>query len=245
MIRTLRYEEPIAVLGDIHGRLDLLEPLLERLGDRPVLTAGDVADRGANARGVIEHLIARGVTGVQGNHEEWFLSWVQGRGFDTFVLSPQFGADATLSSYEVRGRTVHEVESQRWRVPAHHREWLESLALVVDLHVMGEPYWLTHGGIPSFHSFEGLTVDQVVPWLVEHHPRDILWAGTEPEYMLPIDRTVIMGHMAIPEPLDMGHVLALDTGAGTFGIHGALTAVLLPERTFVSEGPLEPPPWLP
>ncbi len=74
-----------------------------------------------------------------------------------------------------------------------------------------------------------------MPWLVEHHPYDLLWASNDPETMLPLGRPVIMGHVPRARPLDTGEVLALDTGCGTTA-DGRLTAVLLPERRFVTVG---------
>ena len=46
-----------------------------------------------------------------------------------------------------------------------------------------------------------------------------------------------MGHAPRDEPLDTGDVIAIDTGAGTRDGGGRLTALLLPERKFVTVGP--------
>lgn len=244
LLQQRKYDEPVAVIGDIHGRLDLLTPLLARLQGRKILVLGDVIDRGPDARGVIDALLAAEADGVLGNHEEWFLAWVKGFGFDHFVLHPLFGAESTLASYGVRGRTSAEVMAQAWRVPPTHVAWLEARPLLIDLEVMGARYWMCHGGLPNFHDYEDIPLEEIMPWLVENSPRDLLWSGTEPEVMGQVDRPILMGHMVVHEPLDRGSIIALDTGAGTFGVHGALTALLLPERTFIQEGPLETPPWL-
>ena len=50
---------------------------------------------------------------------------------------------------------------------------------------------------------------------------------------------MIMGHVALNDPLDTGDVLAIDTGAGALGRHGRLTAVVLPQRKFVTVGASE------
>jgi serine/threonine protein phosphatase 1 len=228
------------VIGDIHGCRDLLERLLARLGDMPVLVLGDVVDRGSDARGVVDALVARGASGVLGNHEEWLLAWLRGEGFDSFALKYWMGGDATLASYGVAGRTPRLVEAETWRVPAEHRAWLESLALVVDLDVQGERYWLIHAGIPSHLDLTGVPVRGVVPWIVEHHPRTLRWSVTRPDDAIPADRCVVMGHVPLAEPVDLGHVIAIDTGAGTLADEGRLTAVVLPDRRFVTVGPGEP-----
>src|SRR3954471_11266991 len=75
------------VIGDIHGRLDLLEDLLAKihaeLQHRPapktlLVFVGDLVDRGPNSAQVIERLRAYRRSGIQpvfllGNHEEVFL----------------------------------------------------------------------------------------------------------------------------------------------------------------------------
>ncbi len=227
--------EPVAVVGDIHGRLDLLDQLLGRLGTRRILVIGDVVDRGPDSRGVIDRLIEIHAAGVRGNHEEWLLSWLRGQGLDDWAIRPKMGGLPTLRSYGVTGITRSELESQVWRVPGEHRTFLESLALVGDLEAMGHRYWMVHAGIPSHVSLDGVPFDQVVPHLAQHHPRQLLWASNDPETMLPVDRPVVMGHQPRHEPMDNGDVIAIDTGAATLET-GRLTAVLLPERRFVTVG---------
>ena len=98
---------PVAVIGDIHGRADLLARLLAQLGEMPVFVVGDVCDRGPDTREVIEQLVARGARGVRGNHEDWLCQFVDGRGFDSVALNAMFGGAATLRSY-VRLSTAYQ-----------------------------------------------------------------------------------------------------------------------------------------
>ena len=84
---------PVAVIGDIHGRADLLKKLLAKLGKAMrVFFVGDVIDRGPDSFGVVEQLMARGAAGVRGNHEEWMRRYINGEGFNGDVLQRQFGA---------------------------------------------------------------------------------------------------------------------------------------------------------
>lgn len=227
------HSTPVAVIGDVHGRSDLLRRLLAELPDMPVYVLGDVGDRGPDTKGVIETLIRIGARGVRGNHDEWLTTWANGDDFDTFALNPAMGGSATLASYGVEGRRPREVLSQHWRVPESHRAWLSALPVALDLEVMGVRYWLVHAGVPATEPLVGLTPEQVVPYLARENPAGMLWAKNDPYEMLPLDRTVIMGHLRMRRPLDTGNVLAIDTGAGTDTM-GALTAVILPERRFVS-----------
>lgn len=235
-VQSRRYDRPVAVLGDLHGRSDLLRAMLDALPpDMPVLVAGDVCDRGPDTRGVLDLLVARGADGVCGNHDLWLADWALGAGFDPFALHPHMGGHATLASYGVVGRSRAEIEAQRHKVPPAHALWLATRPIAIDLHVMGTPYWLVHAGVPSTVDLSGLTAAQVVPHLAHHKPDTLLWAKNDPDDMLPLDRTVVMGHLVLTEPIDNGHVLAIDTGCGSRQL-GYLTAVILPERRFVRVG---------
>lgn len=235
LVRRFVFQRPIAVVGDLHGQLDLLDKLLLELGDRPLVVVGDVIDRGPDTRGVVARLIERGAVGVRGNHEEWMLAWLRGDGLDRYAIRPKMGGLAALRSYGAMEQTHAALESQAWRIPDEHRQFFEELALVGDLRVEGAAYWLVHAGLPAHVSFEGVAYDQIVPWLARHHGKELLWGTNEPEAIPPVDRPVIMGHLVRDEPLDTGDVLAIDTGAGTV-VNGRLTAVLLPERAFVTVG---------
>lgn len=226
----------VAVIGDIHGRLDLLDALLARLGDIPIVSAGDVCDRGDDTRGVIDRLMEREALGVRGNHEEWLIRWASGDGFDDFALSPAMGGSATLASYDVDPMgSIGDIEEQHVRVPLAQRRWLAGLPLALSLRVAGHRYWVVHAGLPPrFRIPKTLDPQYRVAWLCANHPQMMTWAKMHPEACIRTDGTVIMGHVPLPKPIDADHVIAVDTGAGTWGPQGALTAIVLPERVFIS-----------
>lgn len=232
---------PAAVIGDIHGRSDLLGRLLERLPGREIFVVGDVGDRGPDTRGVIDRLIAAGAAGVRGNHEEWLIGWLSGEPLDPFALNPRMGGAATLASYGVDTRDPARIDAQRHRVPPEHAAWLRALPVALRLEVLGEGWWLIHAGIPSTVPLSGLRPGEVVPHLAARHADALLWAKNDPEEMLPVDLPVIMGHVPLAAPIRRLHgagaarsgVIALDTGCGR---GGPLTALLLPEARCVSIG---------
>lgn len=228
--------ERIAVIGDIHGEAGLLTVLLEALpDDRPLVTVGDVGDRGPDTAGVLDLLVDRGAVGALGNHDLWLRAWTRGEGFDPFALHPAMGGEATLRSYGVLSGSPPEIEAQRFSVPRTHRRWLDELPWVLDLQVAGAPYWVAHTGLPAYHPAVALPVEERVPWLAQGGLAEAVWAKVDPAALLPLDRPLIMGHMAQQRPLDLGAVLALDSGSGY--PDGLLSALLLPERRFVTVGP--------
>jgi hypothetical protein len=146
-----------------------------------------------------------------------------------------FGAPATLASYGIEGKTVREVEAQHHRIPRDHLAFVMSLPIALRLVVDGAPFWLVHAGMAPSISLEGVQLNDVVKHCVEHTPHELLWRGAPPSELLPVDCPVVSGHISRREPVDVGHAIAIDTGCGRTP-DGRLTAVVLPERRFVTVG---------
>jgi serine/threonine protein phosphatase 1 len=118
----------IYAVGDIHGRLDLLNQLLARIDTdialrgpaRPVYVfLGDYIDRGPSSRETIDRLIEHGATHetvfLKGNHELIAIKCLSDRGlFDQWL---RLGGLATLVSYGVSaeilatGKQIAELQS--------------------------------------------------------------------------------------------------------------------------------------
>jgi len=222
-------------VGDIHGRLDLLSPLLREIAldaqashpkRRPLLIfLGDYVDRGPDSRGVVDAILkieaagAFEVAPLKGNHEDALLQ---------FLADPQIAASwmehggaATLASYGVQPAAVRS-DADSWSkvrdafeaaLPADHRAFYERLEL---MHVVGD-YAFVHAGVRPGVSLE----DQA-----EH---DLLWIRKE---FLgnagPFDKVIVHGHTPSEEPQFVGNRLGLDTGAYATGV---LSAVRLQGET--------------
>jgi serine/threonine protein phosphatase 1 len=107
----------IYAIGDIHGRLDLLDKLLARIKtdiglrptERPVYVfLGDYIDRGPSSRETIDRLIEHGATHesvfLKGNHELIAIKCLSDRGlFDQWL---RLGGLETLVSYGVSAETL-------------------------------------------------------------------------------------------------------------------------------------------
>jgi serine/threonine protein phosphatase 1 len=221
----------IYAVGDVHGRLDLLEDLLGQIaadaakikpsGDMVLVLLGDYIDRGAYSRGVIDCLIRlSGVPGVElrvlkGNHEQALLDFL-----DEPEIGPawvQQGGAATLVSYGVAApqtRNAAELWAQASEalaeaLPPEHLRFLRGLELYAEY---GD-YIFVHAGLRP-----GVPLER-------QSERDLLWIRDEfLEASGPFPKVVVHGHSPEPEPFLGKHRLGLDTGAYATGI---LTAARL------------------
>jgi serine/threonine protein phosphatase 1 len=222
-------------VGDIHGEREKLEALLGCLplqaGDRFVFT-GDYVDRGADAYGVVERLIALATeypcVFLLGNHESMlldFLGW-KGRAYfagDAFLAN---GGARTLASY---GYFDQEDPSPiGFRLPASHEEFYRGLRL---WHLEGD-YLFVHAGLGPAQ----LAAGDVDFALRRVRPEDLLWRRDTHEQPHRLGLTIVYGHTPAPDlqvrwnpPFSIG----IDTGA-TFG--GPLTAIRLPDETIFQAG---------
>lgn len=234
--------ERVYAVGDVHGRRDLLErtdALIARdletfppRGSVRRIYLGDYVDRGADSRGVIEHLCraCRGADApicLMGNHDWWFRGFLEGGEVSPAWLSS--GGDVTLASYGVAELPAFDDPAawtrlrgrlRRW-VPAEHRRFLNRLERLVQ---RGD-YVFAHAGIRP-----GLP-------LAEQEARDLLFIR-EPFLSFAGDLGVVVvhGHTVAEEPIVAGHRIGIDTGAYWTG---RLTTLVLEDDTqrFLTTGP--------
>ena len=217
-------------VGDVHGRLDLLRALLERIeadnarrgpAKTYLVFLGDLVDRGPDSRGVIEHLVAnppafaRNIV-IKGNHEEFFLGVLEG---DTSLVQHwlAYGGTECAQSYGLTSGWLLNasphgvVERLQADVPEAHVRFLSSMA---DSFRFGD-YLFVHAGIRP-----GVAIDR-------QQSRDLRWIR---EGFLD-DRTdhgvmVVHGHTIVEAPEEHANRIAVDTGAYR---SGTLTALAIEE----------------
>ena len=223
--RGARHARAYAI-GDVHGRLDLLEELLalieadaaqRRHKKTYLISLGDLVDRGADSCGVVEHLRTRPPAGMKpvflmGNHEEVMLRVLEG---ETGILWNwlKFGGAECVESYGLSAfrlgqmREEEALERVREAVPDEHRDFLASF---VDTFSFGD-YLFVHAGIRPG-----------VP-LEDQRPRDLRWIRepflTEPGMSGPV---VVHGHTIVEGVEERAGRIAIDTGAYRSGV---LTAI--------------------
>lgn len=214
------------VIGDVHGRLDLLELLLSRIEEeirsRPkpktsIIFLGDLIDRGPESAQVIERLRTYSPPGasthfIMGNHEEVMLRVLAGE--ESLVSSwIRFGGAETLRSYgvdprELSGMSPDEVVASTGKaVPREHVEFLESFA---DSILFGA-YLFVHAGIrPGIDLAEQSQSD--LRWIREPFLNDATDHGF----------VVVHGHTITNEVEVAPNRIGIDTGAFCTGTLTAL-----------------------
>jgi len=226
----------VYAIGDIHGRLDLLRPLLAQIrqdatrepapdGARPLLILlGDYIDRGRWSAKVLDEAIALMADGAMetrallGNHEDAMLAYLDGKA--SGVSFGRYGGRQTLASYGVTAPEADE-GAESWAevrsafkaaVPSAHVDFLRGLELTITL---GNCLFV-HAGVRAGVALESQS------------RRDLLYIREE-FLEAPVDcgRFIVHGHTPEDEPYGAPGRLCVDTGAYA---SGKLTAVRLDGR---------------
>jgi len=226
--------ERVYAVGDIHGRLDLLDELLSMIaayetafpcpGTR-VIFLGDYIDRGPDSRGVIERLV-RGLPGglathcLRGNHEAIMLRCLEGP--EMFGNWAANGGLTTLKSYGVDALFPADaatlIDRLREALPETHLAFLRGLATTIEV---GD-YFFVHAGVRPG-----------VP-LASQAEADCLFIREKfLQHRGSFGRIVVHGHTPVLEPEVLPNRIGIDTGSF---FSGRLTALRLEgtDRAFLT-----------
>jgi serine/threonine protein phosphatase 1 len=219
------------VVGDIHGRLDLLDQLLERIhrevDERPpaktlLVFVGDLIDRGPASAQVVERLRTYDHPAIRpifllGNHEEVLLRILAG---ETELIAKWrwFGGSQCLASYGVDPQSLslqsseQALETIRAAIPQTHVEFIRGF---VDTCRFGD-YLFVHAGIQP-----GVPLD-------DQRQSDLRWIR---DPFLHDDRDhgfiVVHGHTISRKVDERANRIGIDTGAFKTGV---LTALAIEEK---------------
>ena len=224
-------------IGDIHGRRDLLDELLDKIdtddatrepANTTLIILGDLPDRGPESRGVIERMMALQASGgdvvfLMGNHEELLIRAWEGERNIAATFN-KAGGRATMLSYgvaasEYDGWMLSElVERVADYVPEDHIRFLRGFR---EMYRAGD-YLFVHAGI-----MPGIPIE-------DQTPEDLRWIRRT-FIESPVDHgvMVIHGHTITNGVDEQPNRIGIDTGA--FG-SGVLTAIGIEgsERWFLS-----------
>lgn len=222
------------VIGDIHGRIDLLrekhaqiEEDLARnaLPAKPILVyLGDYIDGGGSSKDVIDTVMASAPEGMQtialmGNHEQLMLNFLENA--DTGDKWFSLYGSATLESYGIavpsgsleRDQFLGLQKSLRAKLPKSHLNFLKSLR---PIFVLGD-YAFVHAGIRPGTTLAGQEL------------HDLLWIRDEFLHSrLKHEKVIVHGHSFVRRPQVRAHRIGIDTGSF---FSGRLTCLVLEGRT--------------
>lgn len=204
--------EVVRVVGDIHGRADLLDRLLSSIEqDGHLVFVGDYIDRGDESKTVLERLMQLQrqapdhVTCLMGNHERMMLEfldfpvekgsrWLRNGGLQT-LASFSIGGVSEASSSEA-------LETASSRLRAAISEDLELWLRALPLKWQSGNLWVTHAAADPDIPMEAQD-PKVLQWghreFLQKHRNDGVW--------------VAHGHTVVAEPEFQKSRISVDTGA--------------------------------
>ncbi len=218
--------ERIYAIGDIHGRFDLLQQLLDKIEDHSrtlpptrslyVIFIGDLVDRGPQSAEVLamlydlqqktDHVIV-----LLGNHEEAMLQALDGD-MDALRGWLAVGGKQTLKSFGIAPLRRDEdarayLLRARGAIPREWLAWLRGLPLSVQ----SGDYYFVHAGIRPGVSLNRQTRNDML-WIREDFLDDVRDHGA----------IVVHGHSIAPETDIRSNRICIDTGAYRTGMLSAL-----------------------
>ena len=226
----------IYAVGDVHGRLDLLNQLSAKIAtdvasgnaERVVtIFLGDLVDRGPDSSGVVERLASADfptpIVALRGNHEEWLLSFLK----DSAVLEiwRKFGGLETLHSYGVnisrafRGAGYEEAREEFVsKLPPAHQKFLDNMRACDER----GGYFFCHAGVRPLVALDLQRADDLY-WIRDDFLR---FEGD-------FGKFIVHGHTPVAVPEIRSNRINIDTGAFATSI---LTAIVLEgeDRRFLS-----------
>jgi len=210
----------IYAVGDVHGRLDLLNELLSRttadIALRPTSKAlyvflGDYIDRGSSSRGTIDRLIEHGEKNesvfLRGNHELIAIRCLSDRNlFDKWM---RLGGLETLVSYGIapglhaNGRQIVQLQAAfHSAIPPSHFQFFRDLQ---SSYVCGD-FFFAHAGVKP-HVDLSIQKEQDLLWIRE----EFLTSKED------FGKIVVHGHTPTPEIEVEQNRINIDTGAFASG----------------------------
>lgn len=228
----------VYAIGDIHGRLDLFDELLDLVeaddsarekAETHIILLGDLVDRGPDSAGVIERAIQLSDCGLRfdclmGNHEEVFLESFKSVSALRFFI--RIGGRETILSYPISHAEYRDLDVEALQVrlqeivPQKHRDFLNKLT---DQVRVGD-YLFVHAGIRPGVEFD------------EQRTKDLRWIRDD---FLEDDRDhgaiIVHGHTITDGVDECDNRIGIDTGAY---MSGRLTAIGLEgtERWYIATG---------
>ena len=207
----------LIAIGDIHGEIEKLNSLLDKLNltkSDTVVFLGDYIDVGHNPKAVIERLIElqkeTNCIFLMGNHEDILLKVLKTKNQDDVEYWLSVGGVTTFDSYG------------DFFLPKSHVQFLKNL----KFYYQTEKYFFVHAGIRPDKPLE------------EQEKEDFLWIRDNFIYKKhQLKQKVIFGHTPFDAPYIDKDKIGINTNSGR-GENEKLTALICDENIFVTSDTL-------
>lgn len=211
----------IYAIGDIHGRLDLLDRLIVQIEEdnasrnrvrTQIVFLGDLCDRGPDSRGVIERVMQLAMASsdvrlIAGNHEELLIRAWEGDRRSAGLIN-RVGGKETMLSYGVDEAEYDaaDLDELLELIPAHVPESHIAFLKSADDWIAAGDYLFVHAGIRPGDAIE------------EQRTSDLRWIRREfTDHDGDHGLMVVHGH-TITEEVDVRpNRIGIDTGAYATG----------------------------
>lgn len=227
------------VIGDLHGRADLLERALDRIDEHvgrtgarnpQVVFVGNYIDHGPDSAATLTRVwelskeLPKNVTCLMGNHERMLLDFLS----DPKTRGPRWlrsGARPTLDSFGLHTSQLEpgcapelfrqEALALRSHMSPALLDWLENLPLSWN----SGNLWVVHAAADPQHAME------------DQSPRVLLWGHPEFDTRPRSDSTwIVHGHTSAEAPVSTEGRICVDCGAWQSGL--LCTAAMLPDGRY-------------
>lgn len=207
-------EKRLIAIGDIHGEINRLNSLLEKLilvKSDTVVFLGDYIDRGKHSKEVVERLIdlSEKVNCIflKGNHEQMVLKMLETKSETDINYWLMNGGNETLDNY-----------GDLLEMLMLHGKFLKNL----KPYYLTEKYLFVHAGINPNKSLE------------EQNEKDLLWVRDDfIDKKHNLKQKIIFGHTPFYTPYIEEDKIGINTGCG-IEPDGYLTAFICDDETFIT-----------
>jgi serine/threonine protein phosphatase 1 len=200
-------DRPFYVIGDVHGRFDLLGQLLKQLeSGHEVVLAGDYVDRGDSSAAVLRFLADQPqMTCLMGNHEAMMLEFLD----DPVANAPfwfRHGGLETLRSFSIANP---EADLSRDGLIGLRDQLAAAMGTELITWLRNLPLWYRNGNVAVVHA--GADPSRPIENQLPHH---LLWGHSDFHRKPRRDGIwVVHGHTIVPAPSVRHGRVAIDTGA--------------------------------
>lgn len=200
-------DNTIAVIGDIHGCINTLRALYEKIINftTEIYSVGDLVDRGNFSKEVIDFCIKNEILPVRGNHEDMLINALEKPNEKTIHHHFNNGGKKTFNSY--LGNVIDATFKDYFDalISTGHLYYLKNLPFYIEL----DTIMISHAGFLSYDDKEY-----------------ILWNRDKPKKL---EKLQVFGHTPKKSPdHKRNYYVNIDTGCVYFN---KLSAVIINKKT--------------